>query len=113
MAKDLTLMSWDSYPVTGWDKERGTKTIEWPIRPRSASCTTRWPAINGRCGLMELQPGHVNWSGVPVRLYPGAIRLWIWTAFAHGCGICDDLSLSPAAFWHRIVSITAWSERMA
>jgi beta-galactosidase len=21
---------------------------------------------------------------VPVRLYPGAIRLWIWTAFAHG-----------------------------
>jgi beta-galactosidase len=37
-----------------------------------------------RWGLMELQPGHVNWSGTPVRLYPGAIRLWIWTAFAHG-----------------------------
>jgi beta-galactosidase len=37
-----------------------------------------------RFALMELQPGQVNWSGVPVRVFPGAIRLWIWTAFAHG-----------------------------
>lgn len=33
---------------------------------------------------MEFQPGQVNWSGVPVLLYPGAVRLWIWPAFAHG-----------------------------
>jgi beta-galactosidase len=26
----------------------------------------------------------VNWSGYPVLPYPGAIRLWIWTALAHG-----------------------------
>ena len=35
-------------------------------------------------GELELQPGQVNWSGVPVLLYPGAVRLWLWTAFAHG-----------------------------
>jgi beta-galactosidase len=41
-------------------------------------------SYTGRWAQMELQPGHINWSGVPVLLYPGAVRLWIWTAFAHG-----------------------------
>ena len=83
MAPDLTLMSWDSYPVTGWEKDKDeTYRIADPasiglLHDLMASYHKRW-------GLMELQPGHVNWSGTPVRLYPGAIRLWIWTAFAHG-----------------------------
>ena len=33
---------------------------------------------------MELQPGQVNWGDTPVHLYPGAVRLWLWTAVAHG-----------------------------
>jgi beta-galactosidase len=83
MAKDLNLFTWDSYPVAGREKEDGENyRIADPagiglIHDHMAS-------FNNRFALMELQPGHVNWSGVPVRLYPGAIRLWIWTAFAHG-----------------------------
>jgi beta-galactosidase len=83
MAKDLTLFTWDSYPVAGREKEDGEDyRIADPagiglIHDHMASFKNRW-------ALMELQPGHVNWSNVPVRLYPGAIRLWIWTAFAHG-----------------------------
>jgi beta-galactosidase len=41
-------------------------------------------SYTGRFGLMELQLGQVNWGGVPVLPYPGAVRLWLWTAFAHG-----------------------------
>src|SRR5262249_25502070 len=41
-------------------------------------------SYTGRWGLMEVQPGQVNWTGVPVLLYPGAVRLWLWTAYAHG-----------------------------
>ena len=43
-------------------------------------------SLIGRWALMELQPGQVNWCGVPVLPYPGAIRLWMWTAFAHRPG---------------------------
>jgi beta-galactosidase len=47
------------------------------VHDQMASYTGRW-------AQMELQPGQINWSGVPVQPYPGAVRLWLWTAFAHG-----------------------------
>jgi beta-galactosidase len=50
-----------------------------------------------------LQPGTVNWSGYPVLPYPGAIRLWIWTALAHGADFVTTYSFPPAAIRHRDV----------
>src|SRR5207244_6034702 len=41
-------------------------------------------SFNGRWAQLEIQPGHINWSGYPVLPYTGAVRLWIWTALAHG-----------------------------
>jgi beta-galactosidase len=84
MAKDLTLTTWDSYPVTGREKEGDDETYRLADPAQISLCHDQIASYQNRWGLMELQPGHVNWSGVPVRLYPGAIRLWIWTAFAHG-----------------------------
>ncbi len=84
MAEDLNLFSWDSYPVTGWDRNPTDQTFRL-ADPNAVSLVHDLMACyNGRWALMELQPGQVNWSGVPVLLYPGAVRLWIWTAFAHG-----------------------------
>jgi beta-galactosidase len=97
MYRDLNLMSWDSYPVAGREKEDGEDyRIADPagiglIHDHMASYYNRW-------ALMELQPGHVNWSGVPVRLYPGAIRLWIWTAFAHGAEFVTTYRLRQPRF---------------
>ncbi len=84
MAADLTLFSWDSYPVTGWEKEGDDQTYRLADPAQIGLCHDHMASFRNRFALMELQPGHVNWSGVPVRLFPGAIRLWIWTAFAHG-----------------------------
>ena len=84
MAKDLTLFSWDSYPVTGWDNKGDDETYRLADPAQIGLCHDHMASFNNRFALMEFQPGHVNWSNVPVRLYPGAIRLWIWTAFAHG-----------------------------
>jgi beta-galactosidase len=84
MAGDLTLSSWDSYPVTGREKEGDDDTYRIADPAAISLCHDQIASYQNRWGLMELQPGHVNWSGVPVRVYPGAIRLWIWTAFAHG-----------------------------
>ncbi len=89
MRKDLSLFSWDSYPVTGWNVPT-PKPCETDETFRLADPDTiaiihrQMAAYNGRWALMELQPGQVNWSGVPVMPYPGALRLWVWTALAMG-----------------------------
>lgn len=44
---------------------------------------------SGRWGVMEQQPGQVNWGPYNCRPYPGAVRLWLWTAIAHGAEILD------------------------
>lgn len=90
MAEDLTLFSWDSYPVSGWDKKPADQTFRIADYNGIALMHDHMASFNRRWALMELQPGQVNWSGVPVLLYPGAVRLWIWTAFAHG-RICHNL----------------------
>jgi beta-galactosidase len=84
MAEDLTLFAWDSYPITGWDKNPTDQSFRLADPSAVGLLHDHMASFNGRWGLMELQPGQVNWSGVPVLPYPGAIRLWIWTAFAHG-----------------------------
>lgn len=83
MADDLTLFAWDSYPVTGHDKP-GDQTFRIADPAAIGLVHDQMASYNGRWGLMELQPGQVNWTGVPTLLYPGAVRLWIWTAIAHG-----------------------------
>ncbi len=82
-AEDLTLYAWDAYPVgdvkptTDQTFRMGDPALMSLVHDQMASYTGRW------C-LMELQPGQINWNQMPVLVYPGAIRLWIWTALAHG-----------------------------
>jgi len=41
--------------------------------------------IDGFTGVMELQPGQVNWVDINPQPQPGAVRMWLWHAFAGGC----------------------------
>jgi len=84
MAGDLTLMSWDSYPVVGG--EQGVKDQNFRLGdPAQIGLMHDYMAtFHGRWGLMQLQPGQVNWGQTAPHLYPGAVRLWLWTALAHG-----------------------------
>ncbi|HLL88732.1 MAG TPA: beta-galactosidase [Tepidisphaeraceae bacterium] len=85
MAADLTITTWDQYAVHGWDKGTTDQSFRFGD-PTQIQCTHDVMASyhHGRWALMELQPGQVNWSGVPALLYPDVVRLWLWTAFAHG-----------------------------
>jgi beta-galactosidase len=84
MADDLTMFTWDTYPVTGWDKNPANEEYRLADPSKIGIIHDQMASYNGRWALMEIQPGQVNWSGIPVLLYPGAIRLWLWTAIAHG-----------------------------
>lgn len=40
--------------------------------------------IDGITGVMELQPGQVNWANHNSLLQPGIVRMWLWHCFAGG-----------------------------
>ena len=42
-------------------------------------------SIDGVTGVMELQPGQVNWARINPQPQPGAVRMWLWHSFAGGC----------------------------
>jgi beta-galactosidase len=84
MAPDFNLMAWDSYPITGWEKHPTDESFRVADPSPISFMHDLMASYHGRWGLMEIQPGQVNWSGFPVLVYPGAVRLWLWTAYAHG-----------------------------
>ncbi|MCX7723235.1 MAG: beta-galactosidase [Verrucomicrobiae bacterium] len=82
-AADFEIMTWTIYPVHG-------QLNEGPLGFRLGSAAAFSFAcdffrnINGVHGIMELQPGQVNWGEVNPQPYPGAVRMWLWRAFGGG-----------------------------
>jgi beta-galactosidase len=84
MAGDFNFMAWDSYPCPGNEKLPVDQNYRLGDPAQMGFMHDYMASFHHRWGLMELQPGQVNWGDTPVHLYPGAVRLWLWTALAHG-----------------------------
>lgn len=84
MRPDLTLYSWDSYPVGRIPPGQKDEAYRIADPAGIGFMHDQMAGYTGRFALMEVQPGQVNWAGYPTLLYPGAVRLWLWTAYAHG-----------------------------
>ncbi len=41
-------------------------------------------SVNGYTGIMELQPGQINWGVINPQPLPGAVRMWVWHSFGLG-----------------------------
>ncbi len=41
-------------------------------------------SVKGFTGIMELQPGQINWGKYNAQPLPGAVRMWIWHSFGLG-----------------------------
>ncbi|WP_372948827.1 beta-galactosidase [Mariniphaga sp.] len=41
-------------------------------------------SVEGVTGIMELQPGQINWGQYNAQPLPGAVRMWIWHSFGLG-----------------------------
>ena len=98
MAADFNLMAWDSYPCAGMDPSPKDQCFRLGDPSQIGMMHDYMAGFHGRWGLMELQPGQVNWGDSPVLLYPGAVRLWIWTAFAHGAEFVTTYRLRQPRF---------------
>ena len=84
MARNFNFMAWDSYPCGGMEKAPKDQNFRLGDPAQIGFMHNYLSSFYGRWGLMELQPGQVNWGDTAPLLYPGAVRLWLWTALAHG-----------------------------
>ena len=81
---ELDFVSYTMYPVGG-GRGLGEDGFRLGWQHGIAFANAFYRNINGVTGVMELQPGQVNWAYVNPQPAPGAVRMWLWHAFAGGC----------------------------
>ena len=84
--RDLDVMTWTVYPAHG-NLNEGPLGYRLGSGAEIAFMHDFMRPMNGFEGIMELQPGQVNWGDVNPWPYPGAIRMWILRAFASGANL--------------------------
>lgn len=82
--KNLDFNSYTRYMVFGDNTGVGKKGYRVGDPLRIAYANDNFRPIDDFYGVMELQPGQVNWGEVNSQPLPGAVRLWLWHVFAGG-----------------------------
>lgn len=83
-SKDLDFVSYTRYMVYGDDEGVGRTGFRVGNPLRIAMANDFFRPVKGTYGVMELQPGQVNWGTINPQPLPGAVRLWLWSVFAGG-----------------------------
>lgn len=80
----LDFLTYTKYLVAGFDKGTGPQGFRLGAATSIGFSNDLFRSLNGVSGVMELQPGQVNWGKFNPQPLPGAVRMWIWHAFAGG-----------------------------
>jgi len=83
-SRELDFHSYTRYMVYGEDNGVGRKGYRLGPVERIAKSNDFFRTIDGVYGVMELQPGQVNWGRINPQPLPGAVHLWLWHVFAGG-----------------------------
>jgi beta-galactosidase len=79
----LDFLSFTMYPVRG-TRNLGELGFRLGDPDRLAMAVDYFRSFRGVTGVMELQPGQVNWAAINPQPEPGAVRMWLWHAFGGG-----------------------------
>lgn len=83
-SKELDFISYTRYMVYGEHPGIGPKGYRVGEYSRIAMANDYFRPLSPLYGVMELQPGQVNWGSINSQPLPGAVRLWLWHVFAGG-----------------------------
>lgn len=83
-SRELDFVTYTRYMVYGGDRGIGPKGYRVGEYSRIAMANDFFRPLKGVYGVMELQPGQVNWGQINSQPLPGAVRLWLWHVFAGG-----------------------------
>jgi beta-galactosidase len=104
VAADLDVSTWDSYPLGFLEQ------FWFSAEEKNAYLRQGHPDIaafhhdlyrgcsNGRWGVMEQQPGPVNWARFNPAPLPGMVKLWTLEAMAHGAEFTSYFRWRQAPF---------------
>ena len=96
-SKNLDFISYTVYPVAGYTEGVGDQGFRLGDPWRISFANDFFRSLKGVTGVMELQPGQVNWGSYSPQPCPGAVRMWLWNAFAGGLDfICSYRFRQPA-----------------
>ncbi|WP_340112684.1 beta-galactosidase [Maribellus mangrovi] len=83
-SKELDFITYTRYMVYGEHPGIGLKGYRVGEYSRIAMANDYFRPLSPLYGVMELQPGQVNWGTIDSQPLPGAVRLWLWHVFAGG-----------------------------
>ncbi|GLB51242.1 hypothetical protein NBRC110019_02810 [Neptunitalea chrysea] len=83
-SKELDFISYTRYMVYGEFEGIGDKGYRVSEYSRIAMSNDYFRPLSPIYGVMELQPGQVNWGSINPQPLPGAVRLWLWHVFVGG-----------------------------
>lgn len=83
-SKNLDFISYTRYMVYGEENGIGPKGYRVGEYSSIAMANDFFRPLSPLYGVMELQPGQVNWGTSNPQPLPGAVRLWLWHVFAGG-----------------------------
>lgn len=83
-SKELDLVTYTRYMVYGGERGIGPKGFRVGEYTKIAMANDFFRPLKGAYGVMELQPGQVNWGNINPQPLPGAVRMWLWHVFAGG-----------------------------
>ncbi len=83
-SKELDFVTYTRYMVYGEHPGIGLKGYRVGEYSRIAMANDYFRPLSPLYGVMELQPGQVNWGTINSQPLPGAVRLWLWHVFAGG-----------------------------
>ncbi|MFY0653072.1 MAG: beta-galactosidase [Cyclobacteriaceae bacterium] len=86
---DLNFASHTMYLTSGYLNDHGSeKAFRLGSGLELSFSNELAKSVNGRTGIMELQPGQINWGTINPQPLPGAVRMWIW----HSYGLGDEFT---------------------
>lgn len=104
VGRDLDVATWDSYPLgfleQFWfsDAEKNAYLRQGHPDIAAFHHDLYRGCSNGRWGVMEQQPGPVNWARFNPSPLPGMVRLWTLEAMAHGAEFTSYFRWRQAPF---------------
>ena len=104
VGRDLDVATWDSYPLgfleQFWFSDAEKREYLHQGHPDIAAFhhDLYRGCSNGRWGVMEQQPGPVNWARYNPAPLPGMVKLWTLEAMAHGAEFTSYFRWRQAPF---------------
>lgn len=84
MSRELDFVTYTRYMVSGHNRGIGLKGYRVGNYESIPMANDFIRPLSGVYGVLELQPGQVNWGLVNSQPLPGAVHLWLWSVFSGG-----------------------------